>query len=230
MSALRNILIVGGVVIGGALAYRFARQRFFSGDVQQDYAPPKPAAPRPGSVVADQLVTVRTGTAITKREKGMQYFPILSTRSVGGTIERSFRPTIDGYYTGRILNQSKKLYAEVQPVSSSTLSGIAEDIIHPSANAIDTLQRLLYSSHGMRSGKGQRQAMARQIRQAQRAVRSTPEWRVLAAKCKAKVNELQAPLDAMNVGNIRWESNPDILTGNCRITFESYEPGGGGGD
>lgn len=231
MSALRNVLVAGAVVAGGLIAYRYARNRYFSGEIPQDYAPPKPEARKPGSVSADQLVTVRTGNPITKREKGMQYFPILSTRSVGGTIERTFRPTIDGYYTGRILNQSKKLYAEVQPVASSLsgMSGIVDDIITPSANAIETLQSLLTASRGMKSGGGNRRAMARQISAAKRAVRKTPEYAAFNAQCKARLLELNFENDLQNKKEIYWHMAPDILTGNCRFHTLDYSSNSGGG-
>jgi len=92
------------------------------------------------------------------------------------------------------------------------------------------LTALMQRQRMIRSGGGSRGQIARQVSAAKKAIMQTPQGRALVSECQKKVMELQAPLDQMNVGNVRWQSNPDILTGNCRITFESYEPGGGGGD
>lgn len=171
MSAKRNILIAAVAVVGGYVAYRAVRSRFASSSIEQDYAPPVAPAYKPGAIRADQVVTVRSGTPITKKEKGMQYFPILSAKKVGLLTERSFRPTIDGFFTGRILTQSKREYAEVQPASSS-LSGmgdISEDLI----TSLATITAQIDALAGTRPARGTRMALLRQKGAINRQMRSS---------------------------------------------------------
>lgn len=196
MSAIRNILIMSGVAVGGFLAYRYFGQRYFSGDIPQDYAPPTPDPYRPGVVRADQLSTVRTGTAITKKEKGMQYFPILSEKRVGLATERTFRPSIDGFYTGRILTQAKKQYAEVQPSSSSLsgMGGLYEDLVGSFASMTQQLDAL--------SGKrirGERQSLMRQRVGIKRQIRTTPEFIAAQKTCSQLNSKMNAERRTSNL-------------------------------
>jgi hypothetical protein len=255
MSAKRNILIAAVAVIGGYVAYRAVRSRFASSGIEQDYAAPVAPAYKPGAIRADQVVTVRIGTPIMKKEKGMQYFPILSAKKVGMLTERSFRPNIDGFFTGRILTQSKREYAEVQPASSSLsgmgdlgnciasvpaqintlagdrnagMDGIREDYVLPALDSVRVLQDLAFAARGARSGGGSRRQISRQLVAARKNVRNTPEYKALRAQCQKEVDKLNEPYVAMNVGNWRYEANPDILTGGCRIQQENFEVAGGG--
>jgi len=92
------------------------------------------------------------------------------------------------------------------------------------------LASLIDSQSGMRSGSGARALLYRQISTLKRDIRKTQEGRALIQSCAAEMRKANATIDASNAGECRYQSNPDFLTRNCRITYECLSNQGGGGD
>jgi hypothetical protein len=128
--AVRNLAIVGVVAGLGWFAYR----RLFStmapavpadagwpggtpGTATTPTAgaaagsPMLPLASQPPVKKGEQVGT-KTLVTVTKKEPGYRYMKITATSSAG---VRTFRSSINGFFTGRLLNLKGKLYAEVRP-------------------------------------------------------------------------------------------------------------------
>lgn len=121
------------LLAGAAGAAWFAYRKWFSSDTPSipgggwgGGMPPPVVTPTPGAQAVSTMLPLdkqpavkrgekagtKTQVVVTKKEQGYRYMKITATARDG---TREFRSSINGFFTGRLLNLKGRLYAEVRP-------------------------------------------------------------------------------------------------------------------
>jgi len=128
-TGIRNIIILAVVGIGGYFLYKKlsaatklepeavrapkatgpAKPIVTAGPATNVIPPPDRSGP---AVKKGQLCATRSNVCVTKKEKDMRYFKIISVDAKG---YKNFKPTINGRFTRRLLCVGKNKWAEVLP-------------------------------------------------------------------------------------------------------------------
>lgn len=123
MSTARNLLILGGVAVGGYFLFKkISSSSFFSSDVTaglpatmpaQAIAPTSPNGP---AVTKGELLSTKSTIVTNKKVRGYKYAKIIrASRMPNGQVVREFKSPVNGFYTGRLLVVGKNAWAEIKP-------------------------------------------------------------------------------------------------------------------
>lgn len=115
---IKNWLILGGVGVGGYLAYKFITKNADKIAGQVSAASGKKTGPDLNGPMVNkyEIDSTKTTTCISAPEKGFTYAPITSYNPITGY--NTFSATAAGHFTRRMLCIGAKRWAEIKPTSS----------------------------------------------------------------------------------------------------------------
>jgi hypothetical protein len=109
-SGMRNVLILAGVAVAGYFVYR----RVSSASASTATGASQQQRQELCIPVKRGVLQTQTGPASGDKRADRRYMLSTSSTPVGNLMRVTFRSSIDGCYTGRILRQGSKYYAEVR--------------------------------------------------------------------------------------------------------------------
>ncbi len=129
LGGMKNWLILGGVGIGGILAFKYftKHEAEIKADVKAASGPKIPGPDLNGPPVKKfDIASTRSKICITSKVKGMVYAPITSTNQTTGYA--TFSAPVSGNFTRRLLcSGGQRVAAEIKPTVSGALGDILEE-------------------------------------------------------------------------------------------------------